>query len=217
MEEVITYLNSIRREYAKQELDVKSVNQSPYKQLAVWLEDAVNAQVIDPNAMILSTVDKENKPTSRVVLLRGMSENGIIFYTNYDSQKSKEIQNNNYVAINFFWLELERQIRIEGVVSKVDDKISDEYFAQRPRESQIGAWASLQSEEMGSRKELEDKIKEIEEKFKGKEVSRPPFWGGYEIDCNYFEFWQGRPSRLHDRIIYKKEETNSWKISRLYP
>jgi len=151
-----------------------------------------------------------------VVYLRNISDEGMVFYTNYNSQKGKNISASNKIAITFFWVELERQIRIEGTVKKVSEELSDKYFAARPRESQLGAWASNQSETIKNRAELEENLKHFTEKFKGVDVPRPPHWGGYIVEPTKFEFWQGRPSRLHDRLIYTKNN-NEWVISRIAP
>jgi pyridoxamine 5'-phosphate oxidase len=166
--------------------------------------------------MNVSTVSKEGKPSSRIVLLRNFSENGFVFYTNYNSKKGNDISENNSAAINFFWPQLERQIRIEGKLQKVDSKISDEYFASRPHDSQLGAWASNQSEVLKNRQELEEKFAALEKKFAGINVPRPEHWGGYCLVPDSIEFWQGRPSRIHDRIKFTTVN-NEWKIERLSP
>lgn len=216
MEDLRNYLNGIRRDFANKLLNEDAVNKNPFLQFSHWFEEAVNAQLLDPYAMLISTVDADRQPHSRVVYLRNISEEGMIFYTNYNSEKAKNISDSNKIAINFFWVELERQIRIEGLVSKVSDELSDNYFAGRPRESQIGAWASNQSERIDSREELEKQVAFYNEKFKNTEVPRPPHWGGYVVKPVKFEFWQGRPNRLHDRLVYSKKETD-WQISRVAP
>lgn len=216
MEEIRNYLNAIRRDFADKPLQEDSVNVDPFLQFSVWFEESVNAQLLDPYAMLVSTVDESGSPHSRVVYLRNISEKGLVFYTNYNSEKGKNLAASNKIAVNFFWGELERQIRIEGEVKKVDDEFSDTYFATRPRESQIGAWASNQSETINSREDLEKQVQYYNDKFKGVDVPRPPHWGGYIINPVKFEFWQGRPNRLHDRLIYSKTETD-WNISRVAP
>lgn len=216
MEDLRNYLNGIRRDFANKPLNENAVHKNPFLQFSHWFEEAVNAQLLDPYAMHISTVDAAGQPHSRVVYLRNISEEGMIFYTNYNSQKAENISNSNKIAITFFWVELERQIRIEGLVSKVSNELSDKYFAARPRESQIGAWASNQSETIGSREELEKQVEFYNEKFKNMEVPRPPYWGGYIVNPVKFEFWQGRPNRLHDRLIYSKTKID-WKISRVAP
>ncbi|MBX2959455.1 MAG: pyridoxamine 5'-phosphate oxidase [Flavobacteriales bacterium] len=216
MEDLRNYLNQIRRDFADKPLEEQSVNENPFLQFSVWFEEAVNAQLLDPYAMLISTVDEIGQPHSRVVYLRNISNEGMVFYTNYNSQKGKNISASNKIAITFFWVELERQIRIEGTVKKVREELSDKYFAARPRESQLGAWASNQSETIKNRAELEEKLKQFTEKFKGVDVPRPPHWGGYIVEPTKFEFWQGRPSRLHDRLIYIKNNSD-WVISRIAP
>ncbi|MBV6485039.1 MAG: Pyridoxine/pyridoxamine 5'-phosphate oxidase [Flavobacteriales bacterium] len=216
MEDLRNYLNQIRRDFADKPLEEQSVNDNPFLQFSVWFEEAVNAQLLDPYAMLISTVDEIGLPHSRVVYLRSISDEGMVFYTNYNSQKGKNISASNKIAITFFWVELERQIRIEGTVKKVSEELSDKYFAARPRESQLGAWASNQSETIKNRAELEENLKHFTEKFKGVDVPRPPHWGGYIVEPTKFEFWQGRPSRLHDRLIYTKNNSD-WVISRIAP
>lgn len=216
MEDLRNYLNQIRRDFADKPLEEKSVKENPLLQFSTWFEEAVNAQILDPYAMLISTVDETGQPHTRVVYLRNISEEGMIFYTNYNSQKGKNISASNKIALTFFWVELERQIRIEGTVKKVSEELSDKYFAARPRESQLGAWASNQSETIKNRAELEENLKHYTEKFKNSDVPRPPHWGGYIVEPTKFEFWQGRPSRLHDRLIYAKNN-NDWIISRVAP
>lgn len=216
MEELQNFLNTIRRDFADKPLNEDSIAENPYKQFETWFEEAVNAQLLDPYAMSIATVDYEGQPSTRIVYLRGISEEGFKFYTNYKSQKGDDLLENNKVALNFFWGELERQIRIEGEVQKLSKEESDAYFASRPRESQIGAWASNQSETIANRKELEDKVAYYEEHYKDMDVPRPAHWGGYVVLSNKIEFWQGRPNRLHDRIIFTKD-TVEWKISRVSP
>lgn len=216
MEELQNYLNSIRRDFADKPLNQSSVADNPFLQFGIWFEEAVNAQILDPYAMSISTVSKEGQPSTRIVYLRHISEEGMVFYTNYTSHKGENISDNNKIALNFFWGEIERQIRVEGVVKKVSDEMSDSYFAKRPRESQIGAWASNQSTVIKGREELEDLVKHYTNKFKDQNVPRPPHWGGYIVEPRIFEFWQGRPSRLHDRLVYTRKG-ESWIISRLAP
>lgn len=217
MEEVINYLNSVRRDYAGEELSKRAVAKSPFDQLAKWLEEAVNAQVLDPAAMIISTVDREGKPSARTVLLRGHSENGIIFYTNYESKKGQDLLLNPFVAITFLWVELDRQIRITGKAEKTTYEQSDQYFSQRPRESQISAIASPQSRSLKNREELEELFKRAKsENEKLEEIPCPDNWGGFLIVPDSFEFWQGRPNRLHDRIRYNKTQSD-WELERLAP
>jgi len=199
------------------ELDKKKVDKNPIVQFFRWMENALEAKVQDPNAMILATSNKKGQPDARIVLLRGVDKNGFSFFTNYKSAKGKEIVENKKVCLNFYWPELARQVRIKGVVEKLGSKVSDEYFQSRPRESQIGAWASNQSEWIENRDELNKKVEAFEKKFAGKKIPRPAHWGGYIVKPNSIEFWQGRTSRLHDRILFEKSKSGKWKISRLCP
>ncbi len=214
-EDLQNYLNEIRRDFSGKPLSKSSVNPNPFLQFDVWFEEAVNAQILDPQAMSISTVDANGHPSTRIVYLRGIDD-GFIFYTNYNSHKANDIEANDKVALNFLWRGLDRQIRVDGVVEKVSNQKSDEYFSKRPRESQIGAWASSQSAELNSREELEQKVVDFTKQYEGQEVPRPPHWGGYIVKPNKIEFWQGRPNRLHDRILYQKEG-EEWKIKRLSP
>lgn len=217
MEEVVNYLNSVRRDYAGTELNKKSVKENPFDQLAIWMEDAVNAQVLDPAAMIVSTIGRDNRPSARTVLLRGVREDGIIFYTNYNSNKSDALSYNPYVAVTFLWNELNRQIRITGKAEKISREASVEYFLSRPRESQISAIVSPQSSIVESRAQLEDLVSKKRGELGDGEIKCPENWGGFMIKIDSFEFWQGRPNRLHDRIIYRKQDSETWEIDRLAP
>lgn len=209
-------ISSIRNEYTKASLDTDSITQDPIHQFDIWFKEAVTAKVPEPNAMNLATING-GKPASRIVLLKGVEQGKFVFYTNYQSRKGKELEENPACSLTFFWPELERQIRIEGIASRVDAKRSDEYFQSRPRGSQVGAWASPQSSIINDRSLLEARSKQIEDKFKGQDkLPRPHQWGGYEIEPLLIEFWQGRPSRLHDRILYSKVD-GVWKINRLAP
>jgi len=216
MEELQNYLNSIRRDFADKPFNEDSVDANPFKQFEVWFEEAVNSQILDPYAMSLSTVSSDGQPSTRIVYLRGISFEGFKFYTNYTSQKGNNLIANNKVALNFFWGELERQIRVEGEVEKLSKEESDAYFATRPRESQIGAWASAQSSIIRDRKELEDKVAHFTKRFQDITVPRPDNWGGYLVRPNKIEFWQGRPNRLHDRLVFSINE-DKWEISRISP
>ncbi|MFN4235581.1 MAG: pyridoxamine 5'-phosphate oxidase [Bacteroidia bacterium] len=218
MEVLRNYINSIRRDFADRPLDEKSLSNNPYQVFEEWFEQAVQSQILDPYAMVIATCGNDKQPTLRTVYMRDISPNGIIFYTNYNSKKGKDLAENDKISALFLWVELDRQIRIEGVAKKVSAEKSDEYFSSRPRESCIGAWASNQSDVIESRNELEKRIKYYEEKFKDFEkIPRPDFWGGYLIEPFAFEYWQGRPSRLHDRIRFELQENNSWIKKRLSP
>jgi pyridoxamine 5'-phosphate oxidase len=217
MNELHQQIASIRKDYISAHLTEDSIDKNPFQQFKKWIQQAITAKVNEPNAMCLSTVSKTGKPSSRIVLLRGFDENGFVFYTNYNSRKSNEITEHDAVAINMFWPELEKQIRIEGSISKVSTAQSDTYFENRPRESKLGAWASAQSEILMNRADIDNKLKAIEDKFKDMPIPRPAHWGGYCIKPDYMEFWQGGASRLHDRIAYTLTDNKSWKIERLSP
>jgi pyridoxamine 5'-phosphate oxidase len=209
-------LADLRKDYAKAELNESDVNQDPVIQFKKWFEEATHALVPEPNAMSLATVSSSNKPSNRIVLLKGYDESGFVFFTNYESRKGKELSLNPYASLLFFWPELERQIRIEGITEKISTTESMNYFFSRPVLSQLGAWASAQSAIIESRNILEKKLSELKDKFTGNDIPFPSFWGGFRLIPEEFEFWQGRKSRLHDRISYQKEN-NSWKIKRLSP
>ena len=210
-------LTSIRKEYSLQSLEINQVAKDPFLQFSQWLKEAVEAEVLEVNAMCLSTVSKDGFPNSRVVLLKELDE-GFVFFTNYESAKGKELESNPKASLTFFWAEIERQVRIVGTVSKVSTEESDAYFLSRPYGSQLGAWASPQSQEIVSRDVIETNQKDLERKFTELAIIRPPHWGGYRLVPHRVEFWQGRPSRLHDRICYEKVlGSSSWKVVRLAP
>ena len=215
MEDIRKEMRDLRRDFDYGTLDVKDVPENPFELLKSWLDDAVKMKIKDANAFVLSTA-VNGQPDARVVLIRDITEKGIHFYTNYGSKKSKELAANPKASVNIFWPDLDRQIRMTVEVKKLPESLSDDYFATRPRMSQIGAWASAQSEELESREKLEENLAALEKQFEGKEVTRPEFWGGFELTPSYFEFWQGRPSRLHDRVIYEGNG-NAWTTKRLYP
>ena len=217
MEVINSKIVSLRKEYSSAFLNEEDVNHNPFKQFELWMHQAVEAEILEPHAMTVSTVSAEGKPSSRIVLLRGFDENGFVFYTNYNSHKGNDMARNNNACLNFFWPELERQIRIEGSIAKIDQQTSTDYFHSRPRESQIGAWASIQSAVIANRKVVEDAFLHFTEKFKDLDViPKPEHWGGYNINPLSIEFWQGRPSRLHDRLRYTALN-DAWKIERLSP
>ncbi len=215
MEDIRKEMRDLRRDFDYGTLDVKDVPENPFELLKSWLDDAVKMKIKDANAFVLSTA-VNGQPDARVVLIRDITEKGIHFYTNYGSKKSKELAANPKASVNIFWPDLDRQIRMTVEVKKLPESLSDDYFATRPRMSQIGAWASAQSEELESREKLEENLAALEKQFEGKEVTRPEFWGGFELTPSYFEFWQGRPSRLHDRVIYEGNGS-AWTTKRLYP
>ena len=188
---------------------------NPLELFKKWYKEAFDSAQAEPHAMSLSTVSEDGKPTSRIVYLKELAEDGFVFYTNYKSEKGKHLESNPNACILFFWNVLEREVRIEGKATKVSAELSDEYFASRPRGSQLGAWASYQSDVLEDRAELELRLIELAKKYPN-EVPRPPHWGGYVIEAQKLEFWQGRPSRLHDRIVFEKEK-DSWNIYRKNP
>ncbi|WP_026951704.1 pyridoxamine 5'-phosphate oxidase [Algoriphagus mannitolivorans] len=209
-------LSEIRKDYTLKTLDIKDVKSNPIQQFKVWFEEAVDSEVLEVNAMCLSTIGKDGFPAGRIVLLKGV-DHGFVFFTNYSSDKGQEIEENPKVSLTFFWAELERQVRVTGTLEKISSEESDEYYFSRPLGSQIGAWSSPQSQKIPNREFLEKTIQELEVKFSKEPITRPTNWGGYRLDPIRFEFWQGRPSRLHDRIAYEKKPDGSWEIFRLAP
>lgn len=206
---------ALRREYSLSELLETDMPADPFEQFHKWFRHAIRAEVPEPNAMCLSTVDG-NKPDSRIVLLKGIEKDGFVFYTNYTSTKGRQIEANPHVHLNFVWYELERQVRIAGTAYKVDPAESDAYFHSRPFESRVGAWVSRQSEELQSRDQLLEAMQHSLREMENQEIKRPQHWGGFRVIPERFEFWQGRPGRLHDRLCYKLKN-GEWKLSRLYP
>lgn len=209
-------LDTIRNEYKLSELTKKNVDSNPFRQFENWLKVALDSEEKEPTAMSLSTIGTDGFPHSRIVLLKFFNENGFVFFTNYSSEKGKSIEKNPAVGLHFFWPLLERQIRISGKAEKTSQKISEKYFAERPLESQIAAWASEQSKEISSREYLEKRFVAYRKVFENNAPGLPSFWGGYNVVPQKFEFWQGRASRLHDRILYEKNE-ETWSIKRLAP
>lgn len=206
----------IRRDYAREKLNQSAVEENPIEQFNIWFQQALSADLLDPNAMTLSTATAEGHPSSRVVLLKGFDESGFRFYTNYSSRKGRQLKENPHAALCFYWPALERQVRIEGSVCRVSREDSRSYFQQRPRLSQLGAWASKQSSRVPSREILKEKFDKVKKRFEGEEVPLPEFWGGYLLKPEWIEFWQGREGRMHDRICYEKVEEN-WNHYRLAP
>lgn len=208
---------NIRTNYTKASLSVNQTATDPISQFRQWFSEAQKAEVPEPNAMTLSTVSAEGRPAGRIVLIKDINDEGFVFFTNYESRKGQEIEKNPFGALTFFWQPLERQVRLEGRLEKVAPAVSDTYFASRPRESQLGAWASPQSQEIQHRGMLEINEKNFEERFAGQEIPRPGHWGGYILLPDYAEFWQGRSSRLHDRIVYELQPNKTWQRKRLAP
>jgi pyridoxamine 5'-phosphate oxidase len=209
-----TSIADIRKDYIKEKIDPSSLSSNPIIQFKIWLHNAIDSNVNEPTAMNLCTVSN-NKPSSRIVLLKEVNDNGFVFFTNYESEKGKQIANNPFVSLTFFWPELERQVRIEGEANKVSDEESDNYFRTRPRGSKIGAWASPQSQVIESREVIEKKVKILDEEFQN-EILRPSNWGGFCVKPVKVEFWQGGANRLHDRILYQ-EINGVWTKVRLAP
>ena len=209
-------LSEIRKDYSLKSLDIKDVTHEPFHQFRIWFDEAIDAEVPEVNAMGLSTLGLNGYPNGRIVLLKEV-DHGFVFFTNYESEKGLEIAANPKASLTFFWPELERQVRVMGDLEKVSAQESDHYFFSRPYGSQIGAWTSPQSREIESREELESNQKRIEERFSKEPIIRPAHWGGYRLVPFRVEFWQGRPSRLHDRIAYQKQAAGHWKIARLAP
>lgn len=209
------YLQGARIQYDRGILSENHLLENPLDQFEAWMKEAIAAGVAEPNAMDLSTVN-DGRPSSRIVLLKGVDKRGFIFYTNYDSRKGKEMAVSPFVSLNFFWTLQARQVRIEGRAEKVSPEESDTYFASRPRESQIGAWASSQSSVIKNREMIEEKIAQMEKEYQGKDIPRPAHWGGYIVIPDRIEFWQGRPNRLHDRFLYEESPTG-WMVFRLAP
>lgn len=210
-------LQSERREYCYGDLDRDSLHDEPTEQFRRWMDEAIAQNIQDPTAMTVATVDADHRPWSRIVLLKGYDANGFRFYTNFDSRKGREIASNSAVTLHFPWLQMDRQVIIGGSASKLPRADAEAYFASRPRESQIAAWISHQSSEIPSRESLDDAYDEATRQFEGKDIPLPDNWGGYIVEPDGFEFWQGGEHRLHDRFRYDRDERGSWRIARLAP
>lgn len=210
-------IKDLRQDYRSAFLLEKDVENNPFKQFEKWFSEAVKANVLEPNAMTLATATKEGLPSARVVLLKGFDDEGFTFFTNYNSEKGKQIEDNPKAALTFFWGDVERQIRIEGDIKKISVQESEEYFHSRPKGSQVGAIVSPQSEVIPNREFLENNLALLTETYSNKEVTKPEHWGGYKVIPHTIEFWQGRSNRLHDRILFSLTTEGSWKIERLAP
>jgi pyridoxamine 5'-phosphate oxidase len=210
-------VGDLRQSYDKGFLLEQEVDPSPILQFQAWLQDAVAARMLEPNAMTLATVTPEGKPSARIVLLKDFDERGFVFYTNLQSRKGQELNQTPAAVLVFWWDKLERQIRIEGSILKVSDAEADEYFQSRPKGSQLGAWVSHQSQVIEGREDLEHRLKTFEQKYGDRPIPRPDHWGGYRLVPSAFEFWQGRPNRLHDRLCYRQKNSTGWTIERLSP
>jgi pyridoxamine 5'-phosphate oxidase len=210
-------IEDIRKSYELSELTEAAAGDDPFLLLRRWLDDALKADIIEPNAMCLATVDEQGNPDARFVLLRGLDDAGLVFYTNGESAKGKQLAHHPYATLVFWWGALERQIRLRGRIEPVSDAEADAYFARRPRGHQLAAWVSPQSEPIPSRAWLEQRAAEVEREFEGREVPRPPYWTGYKLIPDAIEFWQGRRNRLHDRILFTRQPDGSWRRERLAP
>ncbi len=212
-------LSDLRQEYSDRQFDIGDSHANPHEQFSVWYREAEKAELLEPNAMVLGSVDEGNRPCLRTVLLKSFDNQGFVFFTNYGSRKATQIEHNPRVSLLFQWLPLQRQVEISGTVQRIDSEETRKYFLSRPRGSQLGAWVSRQSEVVASRSVLDARLAELTEKFGEDEIPVPHFWGGYRVFPDRFEFWQGRPSRLHDRICYESsdEPGNPWSRQRLSP
>jgi len=213
----VDHVARLRKEYTRAGLKESDAAPDPIAQFRRWFGEALAADLHEPNAMTLASATPDGRPSARVVLLKGFDERGFAFYTNYESRKGRELEDNPRCALVFYWGELERQVRVEGRASRVSEEESDGYFESRPRGSRLGAWVSEQSRPVESRDALEKRLRGLEAEYEGREVPRPHFWGGYRVEPEVIEFWQGRENRLHDRLVYRRSEGGGWRRERLQP
>ena len=207
----------LRKEYTRAGLREADADPSAIAQFRKWFDEALAASLQEPNAMTLATATLDGRPSARTVLLKGYDERGFVFYTSYEGRKSRELEENPRCALVFYWSELERQIRIEGRAGRVSEEESDAYYGSRPRGSRLSAWVSAQSRPVGDRDALEKRLWELEAEYEGREIPRPPFWGGYRVEPEAIEFWQGRENRMHDRLLYRRLSDGGWRMQRLQP
>jgi pyridoxamine 5'-phosphate oxidase len=210
-------LAELRKDYTRATLDESDVDADPFRQFQIWFDQATAAELPEPYAMALATATPQGHPSVRMVLLRGLDQRGLAFFTNYQSRKANELDANPHASLLFFWQELERQVRIDGRVERISSAESDRYFHSRPPASRVGAWASPQSQVIASRDALEARVRDLEDRYASSEIPRPAHWGGYRVMPDTFEFWQGRPSRLHDRLRYTRNHDSDWIVERLAP
>jgi pyridoxamine 5'-phosphate oxidase len=210
-------IHQLRKEYRSHPLKFKDMHKDPIEQLKIWMHTAINEHIVEPNSMVLATSSKEGLPSTRTVLIKQIHTEGLVFYTNYESRKGQEIQDNPQVSATIYWKEIDSQITIDGTAHKISEEESENYFLTRPRDTQIGAWSSRQGEALASRLVLVDAFDHYTSKFESQDVPKPPYWGGYIIQPTLYIFWKGRDHRLHDRFIYKKTPDDSWGIERISP
>jgi pyridoxamine 5'-phosphate oxidase len=210
-------LQRLRKEYTRAGLAEADANPNPIEQFRKWFDEALAANLHEPNAVTLATATLDGRPSARVVLLKGYDDRGFVFYTNYKARKSRELEENPRCTLVFYWGELERQVRIEGRAKRISGEESDAYYRSRPRGSRLGSWASVQSRTVEDRGILEKRLRELEAKYEGREIPRPPFWGGYRVEPGTIEFWQGRENRMHDRLLYSRLDSGGWRMERLQP
>lgn len=215
--EITAKLRGLRRDHEEPGLYREDMHPDPFRQFADWMADAIEAELELANSMTLATADRNGRPSARIVLLKGVDECGFVFFTNYESQKGRELDENPFCSLVFYWNQLSRQVRIAGRVERVSREETKEYFESRSRGSRIGAWASKQSQVLPDREALDARVRELEQQYPDDDIPVPPFWGGFRVVPDLFEFWQGRPSRLHDRFQYRKDDNDAWELNRLSP